>query len=69
MDATAIYNDWLRSYCAINGFKYFDIYNLVGDGNPTPGRASIKPEYALDDLHCNAEGCQVMAYGVQELLA
>lgn len=49
-------NDWMKSYCASNGFTYLDYYSPMVDK-----AGQLKVELSDDGLHPNAEGYRIMA--------
>lgn len=50
------FNEWLKAYCAKNGFTYLNYYDALLDG-----AGSLKKELAADGLHPNAAGYRLMA--------
>jgi lysophospholipase L1-like esterase len=57
-------NDWMRSYCANNGFTYLDYYSQMVDK-----AGLLKADLAEDGLHPNAAGYRVMSPVVSAALA
>lgn len=57
-------NDWMRGYCAANGFTYLDYYREMVDKT-----GLLKAEYADDGLHPNAAGYRIMAPLVSAAIA
>jgi lysophospholipase L1-like esterase len=57
-------NDWLKRYCAANGFTYLDYYSAMVDKN-----GFLKADLAEDGLHPNATGYRVMAPLVSAAIA
>ena len=49
-------NDWMKTYCASNGFTYLDYYSEMEDK-----AGFLKAQLADDGLHPNAAGYRVMA--------
>ena len=49
-------NDWMKGYCAANGFTYLDYYSEMADRG-----GLLKAELAEDGLHPNASGYRIMA--------
>ena len=48
-------NDWMKKYCAENGFVYLDYFAATVDD-----KGLLKAEIANDGLHPNAEGYKLM---------
>ncbi len=57
-------NDWMKSYCASNGFVYLDYYSVMVDKS-----GFLKAEMAEDGLHPNASGYRAMAPVVQAAIS
>ncbi len=49
-------NDWLKRYCASNGFGYLDYFTALADK-----AGMLKADLAEDGLHPNAAGYRIMA--------
>ena len=57
-------NDWMKSYCAANGFTYLDYFSQMVDKT-----GMLKAEMAEDGLHPNAVGYRIMAPLVKAAIA
>jgi lysophospholipase L1-like esterase len=57
-------NDWMRKYCASNGFTYLDYY-----ANMVDKAGLLRAELADDGLHPNASGYRLMAPAVSAAIA
>lgn len=49
-------NGWIKDYAKKNGLVYVDYFSAMSDGH-----GGLKPELALDAVHPNAAGYEVMA--------
>jgi lysophospholipase L1-like esterase len=49
-------NDWLKAYCATNGYLYLDYFSAMVDE-----KGMLKRELAEDGLHPNQAGYKIMA--------
>lgn len=56
VDKVTALNQWIRSYAADNDLVYLDYYSAMNDGS-----GGLKPELALDAVHPNSAGYEVMA--------
>jgi lysophospholipase L1-like esterase len=57
-------NEWIKSYCAANGFKYLDYYSGMLDK-----AGLLRGDLAEDGLHPNAAGYRIMAPLVSAAIA
>jgi lysophospholipase L1-like esterase len=57
-------NDWLKDYCAKNGFVYLDYFSAVVDD-----KHMMRRDLSDDGLHPNASGYKIMAPLAQKAIA
>ncbi len=56
VEKVASLNEWIKNYAKKNGLVYLDYFTAMNDGH-----GGLKPELALDPVHPNAAGYDVMA--------
>ncbi|HVW76427.1 MAG TPA: SGNH/GDSL hydrolase family protein [Alloacidobacterium sp.] len=49
-------NQWLRNFCAGNGYVYLDYYSAMSDA-----KGAMQPGISFDGVHPNAKGYAIMA--------